>query len=240
MAIDFETWERDHTLVTEVGICIQSWTDEGKSTIQDHHFIVSENKSFVNSVFVRGNRDHFSYGSSRTIPLKCIKTRMRELAETYKSNQLFLIFHGGSDDIRILKEWGVPLGNVSTCKSTAEHFQPGKVYQFDTSELFAALCGNPNERRSLERTSHLLEVPDVKYLHNAGNDAHYTMECMVSMASGGPVDTQRETRWPYTGMKKEFKPQRGDADYRSEDEDIEMADNPGPLYPPELAPDGDQ
>jgi hypothetical protein len=61
---------------------------------------------------------------------------------------------------------------------------------------------------------------------------------MVAMASGGPVDIQRRARWPLaTGMKKEFKPQRGDPDFHSEDEDLEAMENPGQLLPPELAPD---
>jgi hypothetical protein len=62
------------------------------------------------------------------------------------------------------------------------------------------------------------------------------MECLIEMAGGKPLDIQRETRWPYTGMQKTFKPQRGDPGYKSEDGDDEMAENPGPLYPPELVP----
>ena len=56
------------------------------------------------------------------------------------------------------------------------------------------------------------------------------------MVSGGPIDTQREARWPHTGMQKHFKPQKGEPDYKSDDEDLEADDDPGPLCPPEIAP----
>lgn len=241
MAIDFESWERDHTLITELGVSIREWGDQDSIKTQDHHFIVSEHRSYTNSVFVKGNRDHFNFGSSRTMSLKEIISWLKETISSYMLKQpLFLIFHGGSEDIRILEQWNIPLGDLTARKSTSASqsydVRPGQVYPFDTSELFAALCGTPNERRSLERTSQLLEIPDVKYLHNAGNDAYYTIECMLSMISGGPIDTQREARWPHTGMQKHFKPQKGDPDYKSDDEDFEVDENPSHLYPPEMIP----
>ena len=57
IAIDFETWERDHQLVTEVGICVREWPEDGTLHAEEHHFILSENTKYTNSVFVKGNRE---------------------------------------------------------------------------------------------------------------------------------------------------------------------------------------
>jgi len=46
------------------------------------------------------------------------------------------------------------------------------IYIADTAELFAALEGHSGERRGLERMCRLLGIRELKYMHNAGNDAH--------------------------------------------------------------------
>ena len=50
--------------------------------------------------------------------------------------------------------------------------QNGEVYEVDTAELFAALEGEANNTRSLERVCKLLDMQDLKLFHNAGNDAY--------------------------------------------------------------------
>lgn len=45
------------------------------------------------------------------------------------------------------------------------------------------------------------------------------MECLISMASGDPLDAQKDTRWPKSfGTQVKFEPRKGDADYVSEAE----------------------
>lgn len=98
------------------------------------------------------------------------------------------------------------------------------VFIVDTAELFSALEGHSGERRGLERMCRLLGMRNLEYMHNAGNDAHvsprfvcfrsaivqiyvidgnaprsslqWTLEALRSMASGQPLDMQREERWP--------------------------------------------
>jgi len=70
------------------------------------------------------------------------------------------------------------------------------TYVVDTSDMFSALEGNDSgDRRGLERMCHLLQLKP-NNMHNAGNDAHYTLLAFKEMASGDPVDVQREKRWP--------------------------------------------
>jgi len=66
----------------------------------------------------------------------------------------------------------------------------------DTGDLFAALEGETGgNKRGLDRVCRHLQIP-TEWMHNAGNDAHYTLQALKAMASGDPVDLQREKRWP--------------------------------------------
>jgi len=78
-----------------------------------------------------------------------------------------------------------------------------------------------NARRSLDRVCRLLGIT-TSYLHNAGNDAHYTLLAAIEMASGDPVDMQRDKRWPGRtenagpggqGVKVQFDEQQDESDY---------------------------
>lgn len=108
------------------------------------------------------------------------------------------------------------------------------MFLVDTSDLFAALLGDESfNRHKLEKVCHHLQIPKVKHLHNAGNDAHvsppfmvnavflidlqFTLEALRSMAAGAPVDAQREERWPKHigprgGLQVEFTEQEEEID----------------------------
>lgn len=53
------------------------------------------------------------------------------------------------------------------------------------------------------------------------NSMQFTLEALILMASGDPVDVQRETRWPNRtgarGVKVAFKPYEEDSDYSDEE-----------------------
>ena len=55
------------------------------------------------------------------------------------------------------------------------------MHGVDTAELFAALEGESNNTRSLERVCRHLKI-ETSYLHNAGNDA-YVSACPRRKAS---------------------------------------------------------
>lgn len=54
-AIDFEAWERDHTVLTEVGWSFSGWKD-GVQVEGREHLIVEEAKKFTNSQYVPDHR----------------------------------------------------------------------------------------------------------------------------------------------------------------------------------------
>ena len=129
--------------------------------------------------------------------------------------------------------------------------QKGEIYCVDTADLFAALEGDSSgQMRSLERVCRHLQIP-TQYLHNAGNDAHvsstpshllhllfsclhtsmsvltaraatqYTLDAMMAMASGDPVDQQREVRWPNRTADAQPKVQFHDWEEEDEVDDME-------------------
>ncbi len=56
LAIDFEEWERDSTVLTEFGwSCLEFKNGEEHQT--DGHLIVKEHLMYTNTVYVQGNRD---------------------------------------------------------------------------------------------------------------------------------------------------------------------------------------
>jgi len=86
--------------------------------------------------------------------------------------------------------------------------------------MIGALLGEGSgSRRGLQKTCHLLQI-QTDFLHNAGNDAHYTLLALRRMAEGDAIDIQREQRWPNqtaTGVKVELKPWEEDSDYSDEE-----------------------
>lgn len=57
-AIDFEAWEYEHTLITEVGYSILRWDKETGEEIREHgHWVVQGTKQYENYKYVPGNRN---------------------------------------------------------------------------------------------------------------------------------------------------------------------------------------
>lgn len=48
-AIDFEAWDRDHTLLLEVGWSIVQWTESGEEVSHQTHLVVQERRKFYNT-----------------------------------------------------------------------------------------------------------------------------------------------------------------------------------------------
>lgn len=57
LALDFESWERENSLLLEVGWSLVRWDDEGKEVNEQVHLIVKERMQYQNGTYVQGNRD---------------------------------------------------------------------------------------------------------------------------------------------------------------------------------------
>jgi hypothetical protein len=223
LAMDFESWDRDHTLITEFGWSVTYWQNRAE-VLEQGHLIVKEHKYFRNT-FVDDHKANYNFGESEVVTKAEFKTRICDLFVRLSGHgPIYLVFHDNSQDIKYLKSKavGAPLAGLSYILPDAVPEEG--LFVVDTSDLFGALEGEGSAtRRSLDRVCKHLQVP-TEYLHNAGNDAHYTLLAMKSMASGDPLDIQREKRWPNRtgtagshGVQVQFQPWEENSDYSDQE-----------------------
>lgn len=162
MAFDVETFENDHSKIIEIGFVVTSLTRPDENE-QAFHFIIEENSHFVNKDYVPDNRDKFNFGSSQRMSLE-------EAADKFMQHIRgvdFLVTHSGANDEEYLASAGISL--------------EGKP-MFDTQLLALALLTTGTAVFGLKRLLSDLAIPfDEHILHNAGNDAAYTMKVFLAL-----------------------------------------------------------
>ena len=120
------------------------------------HIIVTDHIHLKNGRFVANNRDRFNFGASRYLSLKSALDYVLAVLLTPNS---CLIGHNIKADIKFLK-------SVSTQKLDVPVFDTQLIYKQ------ATLCEN------LLGLVRVLDEMGIAHsnLHNAGNDAYYTLE----------------------------------------------------------------
>jgi hypothetical protein len=177
MAIDIEWDETNPSTILEIGIAVldlrkgqlhpnrfppNTWS------IRPRHLIISENRDVHNGKYVRSNKFGFKFGKSYNCKERKAVQVVQELLERYEG-EVVLVGHCMTQDLERLEGMGVCLGEVMV---------------LDTGSLERAAFGRVNgQRRSL---GDICEDLDIKYfavrkLHNAGNDAFFTMAVFAQM-----------------------------------------------------------
>ncbi|TFY64472.1 hypothetical protein EVG20_g5938 [Dentipellis fragilis] len=242
-ALDFEAWDRDHTVLTEFGWSLTKWED-GKEIEEMGHLVVKEHQHYTNT-YVPNHGKSYNFGTSEIVTRgefkECINTLLNSLV---KQGPFFLVFHDNNQDIKYLRSSSIDaeLPNLwfslpDSCDAALKTPEP-MIYVVDTADLFAALEGR-TDKRGLERVCRHLQIR-TEFLHNAGNDARYTHLALASMASGDPLDMQREKRWPnHTqpanangGMRVKFSRTEEDSDATADSDDEDwITGRDGPYDP---------
>ncbi|KAJ7590945.1 hypothetical protein C8J56DRAFT_934289 [Mycena floridula] len=202
LALDIENWEKDHTIITEVGFSCLFWED-GKEVHENGHFIVKESDYYLNGTYVPERREAFGFGESERISKKDLKSRINDLITRLrtKNGPLFLVFHDYSQDLKYLKAKPIEAKLDDLVAMHPDQFPTeNKIYIFDTNNLFGALEENGTSNRKLEQVCAQLQIPIGAPFHNAGNDAKYTLLAFEAMASSEPAVQQRTSRWPSGNM----------------------------------------
>ncbi|KAJ6598966.1 hypothetical protein DFH09DRAFT_1129679 [Mycena vulgaris] len=219
-SMDFEAWEREHTAITEFGYSSVRWSD-GTEVADAGHFTVKENRALTNGVYVPENRTHYNFGDSVEVSKLDLKdTISRLISGMLENGPVFLVFHDPSQDLKTFKILDIPLDGA--VDSLPEATPSEGIFIVDTAMLFGALEGEGNNTRGLQQVCNHLQI-STDYLHNAGNDAWYTLLALREMASGDPLDTQREHRWPNrtgdntAGVKVNFKAYEEDSDFSDQE-----------------------
>ncbi|KAF8897628.1 hypothetical protein BD779DRAFT_1491863 [Infundibulicybe gibba] len=208
-SLDFEAWEYEHEMITEFGWSLIRW-ENGEEVSEHGHLIIDEHQKYTNSKYVPEHRQFYNFGTSEVIKKIPFKQRVSDMISGMAQyGPVFLVFHDNNQDIKYLKAIGAPIEHIMS--QLPDAIPEGGLFVGD---------GHSFNRRSLDRTCKHLQIP-TQYLHNAGNDAYYTLQAMKAMASGDPLDIQREKRWPNrtggAGVQVEFKPWEEDSDFSDEE-----------------------
>lgn len=211
----------------------RNWTD----FIRSRHFRVKERRHIVNHRFVQGCPDMFDFGQSEWVSLQDIakvvnscfyppysanstapsngRHRKGEIKEhKLRRRNVVLVGHDVQSDIRYLRSLGCAvfqpeaLSGQSTTDDTtktAESTQPTFIDTMDTSTLFQVLKREEN-CRALSVV--LMGVGIIGWhLHNAGNDARYTLEAMVRIILASRLAMEGKMRpWEASSINWALKP----------------------------------
>ena len=212
ICVDVESFERNHNLITEIGIATLDTRDlsglapgdgakDWMSKIRVRHFRVREYGHLRNKVFVEGCADKFEFGNSEWVSIRdaprvvasCFRhpfsgPDMSTAAdEQLEKRNIVLLGHDTDKDISYLSSMGYdPLSN------------PSLLEILDTASMYRSLKREA-ESRALGTVLYELDLVGWN-LHNAGNDAAYTLQAMLAICfrdltlHGKSSETKREER----------------------------------------------
>ncbi|KAI1002368.1 hypothetical protein K3495_g5838 [Podosphaera aphanis] len=192
ISVDVEAWERNPNMITELGFATLDTRDistippgeGGKNwvkAIRPRHFRINEHLECINTDYVHGCADRFEFGSSEFIDLKDVPQAIssifkhpfskKEDTPTVDNSQrnIVLVGHDVVSDVNFLKTAGF---DICTIPNLVEAIDTALMYRYFKREL------NP---RNLGATIADLGVVGWN-LHNAGNDAFYTLRAMIAIA----------------------------------------------------------
>ncbi|KAI6359884.1 hypothetical protein MCOR25_006927 [Pyricularia grisea] len=187
VCVDVETYELNHNIVTEIGIAeidtsslrgipagdkSQSWFN----LIQSYHYVIKENSWATNGQHVANNQQNFNFGQSQLVPKAKIAQQVASHLGMPSSSWpghrdacTVLVGHDIMADVEHLEKINYDARKV-----------PDIFDVIDTAHMFQHWRREPNATR-LSRVLESLEIRH-RYLHNAGNDATYTLQAMLAMA----------------------------------------------------------
>ena len=249
VCVDVESYERAHHKITEVGIATldtreltnvapgangQNW----RGLIRARHFRVKEYAHLVNSKFVQGCPDRFYFGKSDIVPLAeapthvaaCFSppfgahqsngaTNVLDLVQALDLNErrnIIFLGHDTLGDVRYLQDLGFDPLKVD-----------GLLEALDTAIMYRVWRREHNST-SLGRILNDFDIAG-HGLHNAGNDAVYTVQAMLAVCVREA--TMRESA-ELQSMRDSEKSARlaaavEDAQQRANDEAAGWSDNEG-------------
>ncbi|KAK0829044.1 hypothetical protein LTR73_004678 [Friedmanniomyces endolithicus] len=196
IAVDVEAYERSPKTITEVGVATLDTRDlhgeppgaNGDSWfkhIRGRHFRVEEYKNLRNHEFVEGCPDKFrqEFGTSEYVPnddlpsvlTSCFHQPFSKRDATHTDSAaedkrtIVLLGHDINQDITYLHSIGFSVLNRSNLAEV-----------LDTATMFKSYTRD-NNATSLGKVLYHFDI-DGWNLHNAGNDAVYTMQAMLAIA----------------------------------------------------------
>lgn len=181
MSIDIEAWEKNPKIITEIGISI--WDpriESGQYSISspsfdNHHILINESLALRNTQFMPDHKHQYLMGKSKIMSMKQCQVFIQELIDEYMipdadapesepGYERAFVGHGFSGDLKWLQSLNLRI--------------PENIPVFDTMKIFQSMYGSTGS--GLGKALRLLQIPHA-YMHNAGNDAYYTLRLLLHM-----------------------------------------------------------
>ena len=222
VSIDVESFERNHSLVTEIGISTLDTRDISQSPpgedaalwiskIRSRHVRIKGREYLVNRDFVRGDPDAFKFGESEFIEISDAGALVdaafdvsdpQSLHTDVQANRVIvMVGHDVDNDINYLKLVGSKIfkeemsntnlalpnwGEDSSTETIEQEKRKRIIEALDTGVLYRILFtkAEDSDSRQTPGLGKVLAKLDIVpwSLHNAGNDARYTLEAALHMA----------------------------------------------------------
>lgn len=175
--IDVEAWERDNSIITEIGISVYDPLEQEDAmmpSINSFHIIPREHASYKNGRYVPDHSRFFAGNATHVMDLEDAIVFIELLIMKYFEEHPLpccLVGHDLKGDVKWLNTLGISF--------------PERHNRLDTQRLLSYSTGQKN---SLTNCLRLLEIPH-SHLHNAGNDAFYTL--LLALKASDPVSRGR-------------------------------------------------
>lgn len=189
-SFDIEAYEKDNNVITEVGISIFDPRENTGSIVpitRNFHIIISESLSLRNENWVCDLKECYLLGQSLVLNLnQCVEFvqslinyYMIPKTEASKSWSRAYVGHNIDGDIRWLTKIGVNIPHLEQLNYSLDiRKQPNIPYVLDTMKFYRYCYGQNGS--SLGKILRLFGLSHA-FLHNAGNDAHYTLKLLMHM-----------------------------------------------------------
>ncbi|KAI8356614.1 hypothetical protein EDC96DRAFT_515579 [Choanephora cucurbitarum] len=182
VSLDIEAYELDHSILLEIG---WSLYDSRTNRFLDQHYINDQYRHLKNGRFVDDQKEKFNFGTSVWCSLKRALDELRKDLDwaTKRDGGFVLVGHGLDSDIKYLLQQGF-LWPDKYGGETEEVRHSACQTILNTDTIYSAHISDVSNPVSLGRALHALQM-DTWDLHNAGNDAHYTLLLLLRLA--GPA-----------------------------------------------------
>lgn len=191
-SFDIEAFEKDNKIITEIGISIYDPRENVHSMnpiLRNYHLIVAESLSLINRNWVLDMKECYLLGESLVLPLKQCVEFIQNLINFYMvydpktsgSWKRSFVGHNIEGDFKWLKSIGVVLPETRSASGSAHVNETDKfptTIVIDTMKIYSACYGK--EGCSLGKILRLFKLPHA-FLHNAGNDAYYTLRLLLHL-----------------------------------------------------------
>lgn len=193
VCVDVESYEKDHSKITEVGVATLDTRHligvapgvDGKhwrTKINARHFRIREYQHLTNSQFVSGCPDRFEFGTSEFIDLDeaakyveaCCKPSSDaagggvSLLDPEEQRNIVFLGHDTNTDVEYLRQLGFDV-----------HALPNMLETLDSAVLHQFWTKQP-DTTSLSKILGEFDIVGW-HMHNAGNDAVYTVQAMLGV-----------------------------------------------------------